>query len=64
MKHRKKIVNRGLKQLETEIEDFMKSISYDDNIRMHFLELSAKYLGVYVENKSINSLNNNNKRAN
>ncbi|MCK4704253.1 MAG: hypothetical protein KAT90_02130 [Gammaproteobacteria bacterium] len=53
MKNNKIVVDRCLEQLEAKIENFMKSISFDDVIRMHFLEQSAKYLGVYVENNPI-----------
>ena len=53
MHNNKTAVDLCLEQLETEIENFMKNISFDDAIRMHFLEQSAKYLGVYVENNPI-----------
>lgn len=53
MNNNKIVVDRCLQQLETEIENFMKSISFDDAIRMQFLEQSAKYLGVYVENNPV-----------
>lgn len=35
-------------QLEEKVAEF--NINFDDVIRMKFLEQSAKYLGVYVEN--------------
>ena len=42
--------NFDFEQLEAQIENFKKSVNFDDVIRMEFLEQSAKYLGVYVEN--------------
>lgn len=54
MKNKKTAADYCLEQLEAEIESFMKSIAYDDAIRMQFLEQSARYLGVYVENTPIN----------
>lgn len=51
-------VDLCLEQLEAEIENFMKSISFDETVRMHFLEQSAKYFGVYVKSKSIDLLDN------
>lgn len=53
MNNNKIAVDRCLEQLEAEIENFMKSISFDDVIRMHFLEQSAQYLGVYVRNNPV-----------
>ena len=52
MKNKKIALDLCLAQLEAEIENFMESISFDDTIRMNFLEQSAKYLGVYVESNS------------
>jgi len=45
------------KQLrESQIENFKQSVNFDEVIRMKFLEQSAKYLGVYVENNPISLL--------
>ena len=45
-----------LELLEAQIQSFKKSVNFDDVIRMKFLEQSAKYLGVYVENTPTGSL--------
>ncbi|MDH5612803.1 MAG: hypothetical protein OEY66_10155 [Gammaproteobacteria bacterium] len=46
----------GLKLREAQIENFRHNVNFDDVIRMKFLEQSAKYLGVYVENTPISLL--------
>ena len=43
----------GLELLEVQIQSFKKSLNFDDVIRMKFLEQSARYLGVYVENNPV-----------
>lgn len=58
MNNKKQVVDSGIEQLEAEIESFMKSICFDDAIRMQFLEQSAKYLGIFVENKTLDYLDN------
>lgn len=41
---------------DSKIENFKRSVNFDDVIRMKFLEQSAKYLGVYVENTPVSLL--------
>lgn len=52
MNNRKEAVHHAFQQLETEIENFMSSNNVSEITRMNFLEQSAQYLGVYVENNS------------
>lgn len=47
----------ALAELEAEIENFMKTINLKENIRMNFMEQSARYMGVYVEHHSLDLLN-------
>ena len=56
MNDKKIAIESAVEQLEMQIEGFMEGICFDDVIRMQFLEQSAKYLGVYVENNSIDLL--------
>ena len=53
MMNRKAVASGCIERIEAEIDNFMKSISFDDVVRMKFLEQSAKYLGVYVENNPV-----------
>ena len=46
----------GLELLEAQIENFNHQVNFDDVIRMKFLEQSARYLGVYVENTPVSLL--------
>ena len=47
----------ALAELEAEIENFLKTINLKENIRMNFMEQSARYIGVYVEHNSLDLLN-------
>ena len=47
----------ALAELEAEIENFLKTINLKENIRMNFMEQSARYMGVYVEYNSLDLLN-------
>ena len=47
----------ALVELEAEIENFLKTINLKENIRMNFMEQSARYMGVYVEHNSLDLLN-------
>ncbi len=53
MKNRKKAVDNAYELLEEVIENFMNEAYSDNCIRMDFLEQSAKYMGVYVENNPV-----------
>ena len=44
--------------LEEIIENFINNTNFDDAVRMEFMEQSAKYLGVYVENNPTDLLDN------
>ncbi|MDH5389219.1 MAG: hypothetical protein OEY06_12335 [Gammaproteobacteria bacterium] len=46
----------GLELIQTQIENLKHRVNFDDVIRMKFLEQSARYLGVYVENTPKNLL--------
>ena len=46
-----------IEQLEEVIEVFINSEYFDDTVRMQFLEESAQYLGVYVENNTVSNSN-------
>ena len=45
--------------LTAEIDNFLNKEHYDDAIRMRFLEESAQYFGVYIDNNPIRFLDNN-----
>lgn len=53
MKNRKKAVDNTYELLEEVIENFMKEAHSNECIRMDFMEQSARYLGVYVENNPV-----------
>ena len=46
-----------IEQLEEVIEVFINSEYFDATVRMQFLEESAQYLGVYVENNTVSNSN-------
>jgi len=46
----------GLRLHEAQMENFKYNIDFNDVVRMKFLEQSAKYLGVYIENTPISLL--------
>ena len=46
-----------IEQLEEGIDVFINSEYFDDTVRMQFLEESAKYLGVYIENNPVDNSN-------
>jgi hypothetical protein len=51
MKLNSKLAECSLDQLDTALESFITSEYFDQVVAMRFLEESAKYFGVYVENK-------------
>ncbi|MFC1589443.1 hypothetical protein ACFL3P_04130 [Pseudomonadota bacterium] len=58
----KKAASNVIEMRQLEKETMKHKVNFDDVIRMKFLEQSARYLGVYVENRpterlSISSVN-------
>jgi len=58
MSIKKTAAHHGVDLLEEIIENFINNTNLDDIVRMEFMEQSAKYLGVYVENNSTYLLEN------
>ena len=58
MNIKKTAAHCGVDLLEEIIENFINNTNFDDVVRMEFMEQSAKYLGVYVENNPADMLDN------
>ena len=59
MKLNSTLADLGYELLTAEIDNFMNNEHFDGAIRMRFLEESAQYFGVYIDNKPTRFLDNN-----
>jgi len=58
MKLNSTLADVGYELMSAEIENFLNKEHFDGAIRMRFLEESAQYFGVYIDNKPKHFLDN------